>query len=535
MIITKYRFNSEIDTFPTFNTGYTYTYSDVDNGDGSITRTIESDTLPTSASFNGNLGITHVYLFNTTELTSMGYMFNRCENLQHVDFSHYRGEKVTNMTYMLYRCYALTYVDFSNFNAISLKDMSYMFCFDNELTSINFSNFNAQKIENLSRTFYTMNKIEYLDLSSFNGENLKITAYTFSGGYKWLDLSNFNLDPSKITDSGFMFQGVNSVKKIKLINCSPEAVSFMMNYLPTRKDTTKGYIFVRQECQNEKYWENVICQEDTVSISLPQPLMHEDKLYWDDNKKHYCIEQNIKDGLPLENPNIIDIPNLNEKYFYDIYFPKTNVRCENSTEQPSRILLQSDITRYVPTKLNPSTKYTIQFNCITNNNTIIFRIDNIDIEVQAKIGINKLTITTPDDITNNRLYIIGKNDKISEIMLIEGDIEQTPSYFDEKSSVGIKQNNGTYKIKITTNTEGNLKKQSFTIITNKPLDRNDKIYWDNDKNTYVIDRNGTIEIATIEEQIVNLPRLYQREDTYLNIDVDNIKPSKIKIQYRDIK
>ena len=63
MLITKYKFNSTINTLPTFNTGYTYTYSDVDNGDGTITRTIESDTLPTSASFNGNLGITHLYYF----------------------------------------------------------------------------------------------------------------------------------------------------------------------------------------------------------------------------------------------------------------------------------------------------------------------------------------------------------------------------------------------------------------------------------------------------------------------------------------
>ena len=307
MLITKYKFNSTINTLPTFNTGYTYTYSDVDNGDGTITRTIESDTLPTSASFNGNLGITHLYYFNTTELTTMANMFRQCEKLQYVDFSHFRGEKVTSMTYMLYRCYELAYVDFSNFNAISLKDMSYMFCFDDKLPSINFDNFNAQKIENLSRTFHGCNALEYLDLSSFNGENLKITAYTFTGTFKWLDLSNFNT--SNITDSAFMFNGVNSVKKIKFLNCTPESVSYMVNLLPTRKENTKGYIFVRQECPNEKYWENVICKDETISISLPQSLNKigdlKDKLYWDRKKGHYCIEQNI--GKMIATPNNVSI------------------------------------------------------------------------------------------------------------------------------------------------------------------------------------------------------------------------------------
>lgn len=307
MLITKYKFNSTINTLPTFNTGYTYTYSDVDNGDGTITRTIESDTLPTSASFNGNLGITHLYYFNTTELTTMANMLRQCEKLQYVDFSHFRGEKVTSMTYMLYKCYELVHVDFSNFNAISLKDMSFMFPFCNKLKTAIFDGFNAQKIENLSRTFYGCNALEYLDLSSFNGENLKITAYTFSGGFKWLDLSNFNT--SNITDSSFMFYDIRAVRKIKFLNCTPESISYMVNLLPVRKEDTKGYIFVRQECPNEKYWENVICKDETISISLPQSLNKigdlKDKLYWDRKKGHYCIEQNI--GKMIATPNNVSI------------------------------------------------------------------------------------------------------------------------------------------------------------------------------------------------------------------------------------
>ena len=49
-IVVKYRFNPQTyeNLLPQFNSGYTsYTVSDVTNHDGTITRTIESSTLPT--------------------------------------------------------------------------------------------------------------------------------------------------------------------------------------------------------------------------------------------------------------------------------------------------------------------------------------------------------------------------------------------------------------------------------------------------------------------------------------------------------
>ena len=56
-IIAKYVFDRDIDTLPTFNSSFTYTYSDIENSDKTITRTIESNSVPTSISFANCSGL----------------------------------------------------------------------------------------------------------------------------------------------------------------------------------------------------------------------------------------------------------------------------------------------------------------------------------------------------------------------------------------------------------------------------------------------------------------------------------------------
>ena len=61
MIVAKYKFNPNTyaNLLPVFNSGYTdYTTSDVSNSDGTITRTIESNTLPTFMRFGEITSVT---------------------------------------------------------------------------------------------------------------------------------------------------------------------------------------------------------------------------------------------------------------------------------------------------------------------------------------------------------------------------------------------------------------------------------------------------------------------------------------------
>ena len=60
--IAKYKFNSSIDTLPVFNDDYVYTFSDIDNGDNTTIRTIESDYLPSKISFNNCKGLLELFV-----------------------------------------------------------------------------------------------------------------------------------------------------------------------------------------------------------------------------------------------------------------------------------------------------------------------------------------------------------------------------------------------------------------------------------------------------------------------------------------
>ena len=76
--------------------------------------------------------------------------------------------------------------------------------------------------------------------------------------------------------------------------------------------------------------------------------------------------------------------------------------------------------------------------------------------------------------------------------------------------------------------------KGLTVQANSPLAKGDKLYWNDTNKRYEIDRNGVIEIPTVEGDIIDLPRLYQRDDTILTVDTGNIKPSEIKIKYKDL-
>ena len=74
----------------------------------------------------------------------------------------------------------------------------------------------------------------------------------------------------------------------------------------------------------------------------------------------------------------------------------------------------------------------------------------------------------------------------------------------------------------------------ITILANSSLAKEDKLYWNDIDKRYEIDRNGVIEVPTVEGDIINLPRLYQKVGTIVDISTDNIEPSKIGISYKDI-
>lgn len=281
-------------------------------------------------------------------------------------------------------------------------------------------------------------------------------------------------------------------------------------------------------------------QSNKTTILLPQQLKGlsgiKDRLFYDYTKNMYVIENKIGDFNNINDLSeaILDVPQIIEtkileKLSLETYSPTTYIST-NTEIQPSQMIITSKKTMLTPSQLQANKEYTLQFECKEKgDNSIKFSLGGAEKEIDATLGVNHINITTLNELSNNDLVLSGQGNKISDVMLIEGDMKQYPNYFDGTKSVGVLQDDNTYKINIKTNEDF-----IISIKTNLPLTKDDKLYWNDINKRYEIDRNGVIEVPTVEGDVIDLPRLYQREDTVLTVGTDNIKPSEIKIEYKDL-
>ncbi len=96
--------------------------------------------------------ITGISYLNTSEVTSMAYMFCNCSILTSLDVSHFNTSKVTDMRYMFYNCRTLTSLDVSSFNTSKVTNMCALFL-NCKLTSLDLSGFNTSKVTNMRYMF----------------------------------------------------------------------------------------------------------------------------------------------------------------------------------------------------------------------------------------------------------------------------------------------------------------------------------------------------------------------------------------------
>ena len=272
-IVVKYRFNPQTyeNLLPQFNSGYTsYTVSDVTNHDGTITRTIESSTLPTLMRFGTTAqtvtdssrydALLEIYEINCSNLTDMNAMFRVCSNLKYLDLSDQDLSKVTNMPYVFAGCASLKYVDLSNTNTINNGNLQSIFVDCPKLKSIKLKNFRTDKVTNMNYMFNGCTSLKSLDVSSFNTENVTSMSSMFKNCelLTSLDLSGF--DTKNVTILGSMFHGCKNLTSLDLLHFNTSKVTnmsytfYFCNSLKTLKisnwDTSKvtNFSFMFQEC-----------------------------------------------------------------------------------------------------------------------------------------------------------------------------------------------------------------------------------------------------------------------------------------------
>ncbi len=97
--------------------------------------------------------ITGIRYLNTSQTTSMRFMFYGCSGLTSVDLSRFNTTNVTSMLSMFYGCSGLTSLNVSNFNTSNVTDTRSMFRNCTGLTSLDLGNFNTANVTSMGNMF----------------------------------------------------------------------------------------------------------------------------------------------------------------------------------------------------------------------------------------------------------------------------------------------------------------------------------------------------------------------------------------------
>lgn len=150
---------------------------------------------------------------NTTEVTSMAYMFFNCHNLSELNISTLDTSNVTTMCMMFSLCNGLSSLDLTNFDTSKVENMEYMFSNCAALSTLNVSSFNTSKVTDMKKMFGECGNLTELDLSNFDTAKNEQFNIMFSGckSLKTIYASNlFKLTSSK--NSTNMFNDCTSLK-----------------------------------------------------------------------------------------------------------------------------------------------------------------------------------------------------------------------------------------------------------------------------------------------------------------------------------
>ena len=205
---------------------------------------------------------------------------------------------------MFYNCSNLTTLDLSNWDTSNVTIMWNMFSNCTNLTQLDVSNFDTSSVTNMQ--------------TMFNGcSNLTI-----------LDVSNFNT--SKVTDMSGIFRSCNNLTIIGLIYANIDTI----NKLPTPSIST---LYINTNIDQTAYTGSSkleAYEQRTVTINIPTALRSNeeiaDRMYWNDEDKHYYIEQNINPNTneTLETPNII-ASGIKQPIYLKIYEDMLSVGISN--------------------------------------------------------------------------------------------------------------------------------------------------------------------------------------------------------------
>ena len=287
--IAEYRFNSDIDTLPDFEVGFTYTTTDTINNDGTTTRIIESDTLPNCIYFESKTGLIEVEYLETSNITDMDSMFSGCTNLVSLNGTGWNTSNVRSMYSTFHDCTSLvSLIGLSDWDTSSVIDFLWVFDSCSSLKEIEIHGWDLSNVtgEIFNCTFWNCSSLEK---AIFPNWELPSAPYCFAmfGGcpnLKIIDFTGWNVD--YLDDTTRMF--TSSVLTCVILNdCNANTINEIIDALPSL--STNGVI---------------LTNTDTSSLNVSAA-----------NSKSYSFAK-LKVATYKFNSNTDTLPTFNDGYTY---------------------------------------------------------------------------------------------------------------------------------------------------------------------------------------------------------------------------
>lgn len=181
-----------------------------------------SNTTSMSYIFCGDSKLTSLNLdsWDVSKVTQMCNAFQNCESLASVGpkgLKSWQTGKVTQLSSLFDGCKSLTHLDIGSWDTSSCESFGYTFCNCVSLTSIDVSGWNTSKTRSLMRTFQGCSSVERLDLSGWSSTQELTTMSEMVANctsLKVLDLGNLDTSNAKWIES--LFDNCRSLQQVTL-------------------------------------------------------------------------------------------------------------------------------------------------------------------------------------------------------------------------------------------------------------------------------------------------------------------------------
>ena len=179
-------------------------------------------------------------VFDIKDTTDLTEAFNSANYLKSIDISSWNTSKVTSMGYMLNGCRSLTSIDLSKWNTSNVTNMQYIFAYCSSLASIDISNWNISSVTNMEGIFYNCSSLTSIDVSKWNTSKVTSMGYMFADCGSLTTITGI-LDFKKCTAYSSMFTNCTKLTSVKVKNLPTDIDTFC-----TRAKIDKSKVIVVQ-------------------------------------------------------------------------------------------------------------------------------------------------------------------------------------------------------------------------------------------------------------------------------------------------